>query len=113
MDLALHDRLLLCFANLASYGIYAQPDLPLTVEEGRAAAMADIAERHPDATGSYVFWTITDAARFTPDGNLAVGDALPLYHSGAEVARALRAACVQLGIGVRGDEEDDTLFVEP
>jgi hypothetical protein len=112
MDLALHDRLLLCFADLASYGIYAQPNLPLNVEEGRVAAIAEIAKRYPDATGSYVFWTAADATRFTPDGNLADGDTLPLYHSGAEVARAVRAVCERLGIGVCGQEEDDTLFVQ-
>jgi len=110
-SLALHHRLHLCFANLASYGIRALPDLPMTVEEGRATVVADIFERYPDAIGSYVFWTAADAACFTFDGNLLEGNELPLYHSGPDVVRAVRASCEQLDIKVHERDEEDILFV--
>ena len=83
----------------------------MTVEEGRAAAVADIVERYPDAVGSYVFWTAADAACFTSDGDLSDGNELPLYHSGPEVARAVRASCEQFDIKLQDRDEKDILFV--
>ena len=57
------DRLLLAFANLASYGIAARDAYGDSATEAHAAVAADLRLRHPHGLGAYVFWTRTDDAR--------------------------------------------------
>jgi hypothetical protein len=109
---SLRDRLLLSFSDLAAYGIYAQPEMPFDVADGRAFAYARILDRYPHAIGSYVFWTEGDASRFNADGNVASGDSLPLYHSGADVTPIARVVCARLGVIVTGAEDGDILLAQ-
>ena len=56
------DRLLLAFANLASYGIATRDAYGEHATEAHAAVAADLRLRHPHGLGAYVFWTATDDA---------------------------------------------------
>lgn len=94
------DRLLLAFANLASYGIAAHPALASDSLTTRIALHAEILARHPRATGSYIFWTAQDDQAFGPDGELR--QPLTLHHSGADVARATDAALAAVGLSTDG-----------
>ena len=75
------DRLLLAFANLASYGIATRDAYGEHATEAHAAVAADLRLRHPHGLGAYVFWTATDdAASFDEYGRLI--DELPLHIGG-------------------------------
>ncbi len=67
----LRDRLLLAFANVASYGVRARPALAASAPDGHRRLAAELRVAHPAALGSYVFWTRPDDAAFGPDGELA------------------------------------------
>ena len=67
---SLRDRLLLAFANLASYGIAARDAYGETAAEAHAAVAADLRLRFPHGTGAYVFWTRPDDERFDEHGRL-------------------------------------------
>ena len=94
--LPLRDRLLLAFANLASYGIAARDAYGDSATEAHAAVAADLRLRHPHGLGAYVFWTRTDDARFDPHGHLA--GALVLHVDGGGTADAVRTACAIAGV---------------
>ena len=109
------DRLLLAFANLASYGIAARDAYGDSATEAHAAVAADLRLRHPHGLGAYVFWTRTDdASRFDAYGNLI--SELPLHTGGEGTAEAVRSAAALAGIelavaddGLRVLTEDQTL----
>jgi hypothetical protein len=109
------DRLLLAFANLASYGIAARDAYGDSATEAHAAVGADLRLRHPHGLGAYVFWTRTDdASRFDAYGNLTAE--LPLHTGGDGTADAVRSAAALMGIelavaddGLRVLAEDPTL----
>ena len=83
------DRLLLAFANLASYGIATRDAYGEHATEAHAAIAADLRLRHPHGLGAYVFWTAPDDARsFDEYGRLI--DELPL-HIGGNAHRRGRA----------------------
>jgi hypothetical protein len=90
------DRLLLAFANLASYGIAAHGALEGDACATRRRLRADVLARHPHAIGSYVFWTYADDERFGEDGGLDAD--LVLHCSDHDVVAAVRAACQQVGV---------------
>ena len=90
---ASRDRLLLAFAELEMYGIAARDAVDAEPGRTRARLSAQIRAGAPHALGSYVFWVRADEAG-------AVGQ-LPLYTSGAEVDRAVVAACAHHGVTVR------------
>jgi len=99
------DRLLLAFANVASYGIAARDAYGDSATEAHAAVAADLRLRHPHGLGAYVFWTRTDDARaFDAYGNL-IGE-LPLHTGGEGTADAVRTAAAVAGIelGFQGGE---------
>ena len=109
------DRLLLAFANLASYGIAARDAYGDSATEAHAAVAADLRLRRPNGLGAYVFWTRTDdASRFDAYGNLI--SELPLHTGGEGTAEAVRSAAALVGIelavaddGLRVLTEDQTL----
>ena|SRR6478752_9836749 len=111
--IGLRDRLLLCFADLNSYGIDARSAVAGTVEECRARILAEVLDQHPNAIGSYVFWTKADDDCFLPSGDLRAGIQLPLYHSGSDVVRALKTVCVRADVILLGMESDDPVLVQP
>jgi hypothetical protein len=90
------DRLVLAFANLASYGIAAHDALEGDAFAARRRLRASVLARHPHAMGSYVFWTRADDARFDEDGDLDAD--LVLHCSDHDVVAAVRAACQQVGV---------------
>lgn len=109
LPLSTRDRLLLAFADLASYGILAQPAIDLEPDAARQILYRDIIARYPDAIGSYIFWTTADEACFGRDGNLRCP--LTLHHSGAEVARAAHAALHRVGVSVADGAQSPQLLV--
>jgi hypothetical protein len=90
---ASRDRLLLAFAELEMYGIAARDAVDAEPDRTRAQLSAQLRARAPHALGSYVFWVRAEEAG-------VVGE-LPLYTSGAEVDRAVVAACAHHGLTVR------------
>jgi len=100
------DRLLLAFANLASYGIATRDAYGEHATEAHAAVAADLRLRHPHGLGAYVFWTATDdAASFDEYGRLT--EELPLHVGGKGTAEAVRTALALTGIDLAIDGDDD------
>jgi len=95
------DRLLLAFANLASYGIAARDAYGDTATEAHAAVAADLRLRFPHSLGAYVFWTQTDDAAFDGDGNLT--RELPLHTGGDGTPDAVRTAAALAGVELAAD----------
>ena len=101
MGLTTRDRLLLAFANLASYGIETFPAVEGDFESARAQLEAECRAAHPDGLLSYVFWLRSDEATLFQQGDLPPGCALPLfYHSRGEIVHAIAAACGDVSIEV-------------
>ena len=91
------DRLLLAFANLASYGIATRDAYGEHATEAHAAIAADLRLRHPNGLGAYVFWTAPDdAASFDEYGRLT--DELPLHIGGKHTTEAVRTALALAGV---------------
>jgi hypothetical protein len=91
------DRLLLAFANVASYGIAARDAYGDSATEAHAAVAADLRLRHPNGLHAYVFWTRADDARaFDAYGNLVAE--LPLHTGGEGTADAVRTAAALAGV---------------
>jgi hypothetical protein len=96
------DRLLLAFANLASYGIAARDAYGDSATEAHAAVAADLRLRHPHGLGAYVFWTANDDARsFDAYGRLIAE--LPLHTGGEGTSAAVRTAVALEGIELAVD----------
>ena len=99
------DRLLLAFANLASYGIAARDAYGENATEAHAAVAADLRLRYPHGLGAYVFWTRADDARsFDAYGRLIAE--LPLHTGGDRTAEAVRTAVALEGIELAIDGDD-------
>jgi hypothetical protein len=99
------DRLLLAFANLASYGIATRDAYGDSATEAHAAVAADLRLRHPHGLAAYVFWTATDDARsFDEYGRLT--DELPLHVGGKGTAEAVRTAVALAGVELAIDGDD-------
>jgi hypothetical protein len=99
------DRLLLAFANLASYGIAARDAYGESATEAHAAVAADLRLRHPDGLGAYVFWTAPDDAHaFDAYGNFV--EELPLHTGGDRTSDAVRTAVALAGIELAIDGDD-------
>ena len=98
------DRLLLAFANLASYGIAARDAYGDSATEAHAAVAADLRLRLP--TGSAP--TFLDRRRrrlpFDAYGNLIAE--LPLHTGGEGTAEAVRTAAALVGIELAIDGGD-------
>jgi len=105
------DRLLLAFADLASYGIEAHPALGTDPDTTRMHLRDAILAQYPQATGSYIFWTTPDDHAFDHNGELR--HPLTLHHSGAEVARATHASLAQVGLRATAAEPPATLSIPP
>jgi hypothetical protein len=101
--LAVGDRLLLAFAELAMYGIATEDDVHTEPEQARAEIAALLRARSPYGLGSYVFRLRTD------DGDADTGVAL--YTSGPEVDRAVAAACAHHGLAVHAGPQAGVLLV--
>ena len=99
------DRLLLAFANLASYGIAARDAYGDSATEAHAAVAADLRLRFPHGTGAYAFWTRTDDARaFDAYGRL-IGE-LPIHTGGERTSDAVRTAVALEGIELAVDRDE-------
>ena len=101
--LTCRDRLLLAFAELEMYGIAARDAVDAEPDRTRARLSVQLRARAPHALGSYVFWVRADEA-----GAVA---RLPLHTSGAEVDRAVAAACAHHGLTVRPGPRPGVLLV--
>jgi hypothetical protein len=99
------DRLLLAFANLASYGIAARDAYGEHATEAHAAVAADLRLRHPHGLGAYVFWTATDDARSFDEYGRLIAE-LPLHTGGDGTAEAVRTAVALEGIELAIDGDD-------
>lgn len=89
------DRLLLAFANLASYGIYARPAVGGSLPKARERMITEAATRIPFAPDDYVFWRRDDeSSAFDETGDLVAP--LPVHFGDpsltAAIARALSDA---------------------
>jgi hypothetical protein len=104
------DRLLLAFANLASYGIAARDAYGEHAAEAHAAVAADLRLRHPHGLGAYVFWTRPDDARFDRHGRLTAD--LPLHTGGEGTAAAVRTAAALMGLELAADGEQLRVLAE-
>ena len=104
------DRLLLAFANLASYGIAARDAYGDSATEAHAAVAADLRLRHPHGLGAYVFWTRTDDARFDAYGNLTAE--LALHTGGEGTAAAVRTAAALMGLELAVDADGLRVLAE-
>jgi hypothetical protein len=103
IGLAVRDRLLLAFAELAMYGVAAEDDVHTEPEQARAEIAALLRMRAPHGLGSYVFRLRTDEG----GGDTRVA----LYTSGPEVDRAVVAACAHHGLAVRPGPRPGVLLV--
>ena len=99
------DRLLLAFANLASYGIAARDAYGENASEAHAAVAADLRLRHPHGLGAYVFWTAADDARSFDEYGRLIAE-LPLHTGGSGTAEAVRTAVALEGIELAIDGDD-------
>ena len=97
-EVGLKDRLRLLFADLESYGITAHEAWCADAAVGHLALATEVAARYPNGLGSYVFWTRTDDALFTPTGYLR--SALALHCSTEYVVPAVLAAAPRYGVAV-------------
>jgi hypothetical protein len=104
------DRLLLAFANLASYGIAARDAYGDHATEAHAAVAADLRLRHPHGLGAYVFWTRTDDARFDRHGRLTSD--LTIHTGGEGTAAALRTAAALMGLELAADGDRVRMLAE-
>ena len=99
------DRLLLAFANLASYGIASRDAYGDSATEAHAAVAADLRLRQPSGLGAYAFWTATDDAdSFDEHGRLI--EELPLHIGGTRTAEAVRTALALAGVDLAIDGDD-------
>jgi hypothetical protein len=96
------DRLLLAFANLASYGIATREAYGEHATEAHAAVAADLRLRHPHGLGAYVFWTATDDATAFDEYGRLTGE-LPLHVGGKGTAQAVRTAAALAGVELDDD----------
>ncbi|MDP2710575.1 MAG: hypothetical protein Q8O56_05095 [Solirubrobacteraceae bacterium] len=95
-----HDRLLLAFANLASYGIQVR-HAPATCAHGaRAELERETSTRFPHGTGSCLLWTVPTPAR-QPRAGTGGSTCARLYCSDHDVVSAARAALDQMGLVAR------------
>jgi hypothetical protein len=104
-------RLLRAFAVLADHGIAAHPGVDAAPDDARRTLRSAILAEFPDALGCYIFWTAADEPAFAADGTLL--RPLVLHHSGADVARAARAALGDQGLRARDGTDPTTLCVHP
>ncbi len=94
------DRLLMSFADLASFGVAARPAAPgPDPRSTRAALRRAVRQDYPDALGTCVFWT-DDDDRGCFDAGGALRRDLPLHHSGEEAARVAAARLSRAGFEV-------------
>src|SRR4051812_3280981 len=99
------DRLLLAFANLASYGLAARDAYGESATEAHAAVAADLRLRQPHGLGAYVFWTAPDDAQaFDAYGRLVAE--LPLHTGGKGTTDAVRTAVALAGVELAVDGDD-------
>ena len=90
------DRLLLAFANLASYGIYARPAVVGSPAQARERVSAEAARRTAFAPNDYVFWCRDDEPlAFDMTGSL-IGS-LPLRLGNRSLAAAIEQALSDVG----------------
>lgn len=104
-------RLLGAFAVLADHGVTAHPGIDARPDAARRELRSAILAEHPDAIGSYVFWTAADEGAFAADGTLL--GPLVLHHSGEETRRAVHAALGRQGLRAREGAEPGTLRLDP
>ena len=96
-ELAIKDRLLLTFANLASYSIVAETALPGGLDVAQAWTRAKARHLYPYSPEAWVFWLAEDdRAAFDRQGHLI--ETLPLHVGAVEVFPALRTALLATGI---------------
>ena len=90
------DRLLLAFADLASYGIYARPAVDGSPAQARERVSAEAARRTAFAPNDYVFWCRDDEPlAFDMTGSL-IGS-LPLRLGNRSLAAAIEQALSDAG----------------
>jgi len=90
------DRLLLAFANLASYGIFARPAVRGSLVEAGGLVGAEAATGVPFARRDYVFW-LRDDERSAFDQTGALVGPLPLHIGTGSIVPAIRAALSSAG----------------
>jgi hypothetical protein len=108
------DRLLLAFANLASYGIHAHPAVSGSLDEARDTVTAEAASRVPFAPSDYVFWREADEPlAFDRTGSL-IGT-LPLHCGNRSIVPAVREALSSARFASRNaaDGQNDEVLVVP
>lgn len=98
------DRLLLAFANLASYGVQVRHAPATCMHGARAALERETAARFPHGTGSCLLWT-TPTPTQQPRAGTGNSTCARLYCSDRGVVSAARAALDQMGL-VACDADD-------
>jgi hypothetical protein len=111
MNLSTKDRLLLAFANLASYGIAAHPSVAGDAKSAHARLASELRTTYPHGLESYVFWLHSDECRLSARGDLVQGCELPLhYHSHGQIIHAIAAACRDVSIEITVSEQPGRLI---
>ena len=95
--LSARDQLLLAFANLASYGIYARPAVGGSLSEAQKGVSAEAAQRSPFAPDDYVFWRRDDEPFAFGESGALIGP-LPLHFGNPSLAAAIEQASLDAGI---------------
>jgi hypothetical protein len=108
------DRLIAAFELLEGHGIASRVGYPYDPEQAAKRLVGEIREWHPNATGAWVLWTISDdQAAFDHSGELV--SPLTLHCSSPDVAQATLAACVRHDIitEARYELEKTLVMVDP
>jgi hypothetical protein len=90
------DRLLLAFANLASYGIYTRPAVDGSPGQARGKVSAEAARRTAFAANDYVFWCRDDEPLAFDMTGALIGT-LPLHLGNRSLAAAIEHALSDAG----------------
>lgn len=109
--LSARDRLLLAFANLASYGITARSAVDGDADAAHREIRAELRAEYPLGRGSYVFWLKSDESGFSPSGQLVERAGLVLHYGNEEDVEGIKAACKDLELDIASDHARGALRV--
>lgn len=91
------DRLLLAFADLGSYGIYARPCVPGSGTEAHQTVSAEATRRVPFASTDYAFWRKDDEQTAFDDLGALIGP-LPLHVGNPLLVAPIRQVLLAAGL---------------
>ena len=109
-DFSTRDRVLLAFANLASYGVVAVTGVAGSCEDGHRELRERTRNRPQFTRDDYVFSLQDEEAHAFDPGGQAIAP-LTLYMGGAAIGRAVREALSQSGVATVTGADSRTLVI--